>query len=238
MTRTLIVVISLKSSADRRQYAVSQLRSIEHEWQFLDAIDSRTLNLDECVYPRDRVRRLLGFELTKNEIACFLSHRETWKLSTALKRPVLVLEDDFVLTDLFQRAFSVIDECADDIGFCRLQALDESTPLESVDVIENFTISVPKRDPLGAAGYFVTPEIAQVLIDHSKAVFEPLDHFIEHTAFHGLRLKALTPYPIKVSGYSSTIGDRENGRRIRGINKLRRSVFRAFDRIVSEKPWF
>jgi glycosyl transferase family 25 len=94
-------------------------------------------------------------------------------------------------------------------------------------------------DPLGATAYLVQPDAAAKLIQQATAIYEPLDHYLEHHQKHGVPMLAIKPYPVDITRVESTIADRPNDRKpIKGIQKRMRSINRQIDRWFSKNPWF
>jgi glycosyl transferase family 25 len=95
-----------------------------------------------------------------------------------------------------------------------------------------------KGDPVGAAAYIIKPRAAAQLIKRSSAIYEPVDHYLEHYSKHGVPIHAVKPYPISIVGKDSTITDRPGRLPVRGFQKIKRSVYRLIDRKLSASPWF
>ena len=89
----------------------------------LDAVDSRKLSYPIPEYLPKKFKGLLGFELTKNEIGYFLSHRKTWQSYLAIQIPTLVFEDDFVLLPHFEAVINARLSHPHNLELGRLQAL-------------------------------------------------------------------------------------------------------------------
>ena len=232
------LVISLPQSLTRQDQVKKILSQTELNWQFLEGIDGRKLQYPPPEYLPHKVERLLGFKLTPNEIGCFLSHRKAWQSCSNLQLPTLIFEDDFLILPNFNKVLSTLLDNLGQWQLVRLQALvncdDKPEYYHSeFDLVHN------QEDPLGATAYLLQPNAAKILLDHSKLIFEPLDHFLEHYQKHGIRMLAVKPYPAEISKAPSTITDRPNNRKpIKGLKKLCRSVFRKIDRLFSKEPWF
>jgi len=231
------LVISLLRSTDRRAKVAHEMSGISQGWEFLDAIDGSNFSPPKSEYDRAKVARLLGFELTKNEIGCFLSHKKAWRKCVANNRPTLILEDDFVINDNFGEALDIALKKFTSWDIMRLQALVE-TPYAEIASFGRNKVVINHSDPVGATAYIVTPWSAKILLEKAAQIFEPLDHFLEHKRFHGLQVHALRPYPVTVNGDRSTIADRPIRTSVRGDKKITRSIWRVADRLTSSNPWF
>jgi len=238
MNSIKIIVITLKSAINRQESATKQLNDQPYEWCFLDAVDGRLIEGEIEEYPRKKVRRLLGFDLSPSELGCFMSHKKAWEIASRESSPVLILEDDFVLDENFEAAITFALEQSTYWSLLRLQALEKVSYTEVVKG-ERFKIVTNHGDPLGATAYLVKPNAAAELLRYSSEIYEPLDHFIEHKNKHSMQLHGLLPYPVFNSGVETTIADRPYAdRNVKGIHKYKRSFHRMIDRLFSKDPWF
>jgi len=233
-----VLVISLEQSLSRREKATAELSKTPFVWSFLNAVDGRKLSYPIPAYPAGKVKRLLGFDLTPNEIGCFLSHRAAWEECIANQTPTLVFEDDFLLLPHFVDCVEQLLNHPKDWQIVRLQALLE-TPSEQLKAFEHFDLIRNHADPLGATAYLIQPAAAEVLLAYSREIYEPLDHFLEHQSKHGQVCLAAKPYPVDITKVVSTIADRPNDRKpIKGFAKNLRSFYRWMDRTFAKDPWF
>lgn len=232
-----VLVISLRRSVDRREKVEQELKKVSMSWSFLDAVDGSALASPPVEYQPLKVQLLQGYPLTPNEIGCYLSHKEAWKRCVAQNIPTLVFEDDFVLSPEFENVINSLLNDEEAWNFVRLQGLyevpyQELTPLGGAHLVKNL------GDAVGATAYLLKPQVAQVLIDESRDIYEPVDHFLEHRSKHGLEFLAVRPYPVDISRVKSTIDDRSERAPVKGLRKRVRSLARAVDRLCAAKPWF
>ena len=237
MQKFLIVVISLKNSLDRRKNCKSYLDKYNYDWIFFDAIDGKKIDNYPPEYNEKKVKKLLGFDMTLTEIAVRFSHLEVWKKSLARNIPILVLEDDFAFEHNIDECIKFAFKYYDSWKVLRLQALFDSN-FEILKEEKNIKLVKNLSDPLGCTAYFVKPASAETLIEHSQNFFEPIDHFLEHSSYHGLNFLAIKPYPVDITGEPPTVFGRDDRKPIRGLKKLNRSFNRFIDRLISKKPWF
>lgn len=232
------VVISLLRSPQRREKATSELAKTTLKWSFIDAVDGSQLHAPPSEYDSRKVRRLLGFELTPNEIGCYLSHMQAWRMCVDHNQPTLIFEDDFILLPHFEKTLDLLLTEFQDWQLIRLQGLVK-TNHDIVRTFGDITIVRNHSDPLGATAYLVKPDAARILLEHSKNLYEPLDHFLEHIEKHGVQIFAAKPYAVDISKAPSTISDRPDDRKpIKGLGKTIRSLNRTLDRLFSKDPWF
>lgn len=235
-----VLVISLKHSKERQAKVASEMAKTRLEWSFLDAVDGSKLDMSTVAYDGAKVKRLLGFELTPREIGCYLSHMKGWQTCVETNKPTLIFEDDFVVQPNFEDVLTTLLDDYREWQIVRLQALCDSNHSVVAD-FGKYQIVKNDSDPLGATAYLINPSSAKVLIAQSSDIYEPLDHYIEHSAKHGLTMLAVKPYPVTVvdeSRATSTISDRPDRNSIRGFRKFKRSLNRFLDRHFSAYPYF
>jgi glycosyl transferase family 25 len=238
MEKLKVVIISLAQSKERRKHAEQEMSKCSLKWSFLDAVDGRKIDIAKLGYNAKKVKKLTGYELTQNEVGCYLSHLKAWQLCVELNQTTLVLEDDFVLRSQFQETIHSILENLKDWQILRLQALVECKHDELVR-FDKFSIVKNTGDPIASTGYMLKPEAAKILIQNSIEIFEPIDHFLEHRKKHGLTVLAVKPYPVTtMPDARSTIHDRPHNRSVKGLSKIRRSLNRLLDRHLSNNPWY
>ena len=232
-----ILVISLKRSTDRRERVALEMRKISTPWSFLEAVDGSALHKTPVEYKPSKVKLLQGYELTPNEIGCYLSHKEAWRRCVERDLPTLILEDDFVLAPEFEKTIAILLNEMPQGDFVRLQGLYE-VPFKKIDERKGVELVKNHGDAVGATAYLLKPKVASQLIDSSVDVYEPVDHFLEHSTKHGLNFLAIRPYPVDITRAKSTIADRTDRAPVKGIRKRIRSIARLFDRLWSKDPWF
>ncbi|MBJ7257402.1 MAG: glycosyltransferase family 25 protein [Akkermansiaceae bacterium] len=231
------IVISLRRSLDRRAKVESELQKISLPWSFLDAVDGTELQNPPNEYKALKVKCLQGYELTPNEIGCYLSHKEAWRRCVEKNIPTLIFEDDFILAPEFGHTILALLNRPSDWNFVRLQGLYD-VPYQELLLIDGVHLVKNIGDAVGAAAYLLKPEIARTLITESFDIYEPVDHFLEHQKKHGLEFLAVHPYPVDITRAKSTIDDRHERAPVQGMRKRLRSVARALDRVFSKRPWF
>jgi len=234
----LIVVISLTGATARRNSAQDQLKQSNLDWQFLDAVDGRLFETPPEEYNEKKVKKLLGFSLSPSEIGCFLSHKKAWQLCCERNQSLLILEDDFQIPTSFDNVVNDILSTPVNWDIIRLQGISKTDHEFIHKINETHSLVRNNHDPLGTTGYIIKPKAAANLLKHSRNIFEPVDHFLEHTKYHQANIFAIKPYPIKSSEEPTTIEDRPDRLPIRGIKKIKRSFYRMLDRVFSKKPWF
>lgn len=232
-----VLVISLERSLERRKRVEEQLSKTKLEWSFLNAVDGYALSQMPDSYKKGRVRRLQGYELTPGEIGCYLSHIEAWKSCVTKQKTTLVFEDDFVLNPQFEIILDDLLRISNDWDLVRLSGIYETD-----DVVlaarEFYSLVRNIGEPCGTASYLLSPHGAEILLQNTVDIYEPVDHYLEHFKKHSLRCLAAKPYPVELAHTKSTIVDRPGREPINGLKKRLRSIYRFLDRKLSSSPWF
>jgi glycosyl transferase family 25 len=175
--------------------------------------------------------------LTPNELGCFLSHKKAWQDCVDNHIPTIIFEDDFCLLPHFEKAIHFLMNESTNWEAVRLQGLSD-VPQEQIQSNGEFALVRNIGDAVGATAYLLKPSAAKILIDAASDIYEPLDHFLEHRQKHHLEFLVISPYPVDITGVETTIADRPGRLPIRGWDKTKRSILRAFDRWLSKNPWF
>ena len=213
------------------------MQKITLAWSFLDAIDGSALAAPPPEYQSKKVKRLQGYDLTPNEIGCYLSHKAGWQRCVETDMTTLILEDDFVLTPHFEQILTVLLNDITSWSLVRLQGLYE-VPCQKIAEKSGVSLVKNQGDAVGATAYVLKPEAARQLIVHAADIYEPVDHFLEHHQKHGLTFLAIIPYPVDITRAVSTIADRSEREPVTGFHKRMRSLARVLDRLISKDPWF
>lgn len=237
MLEIQVLVISLAGSDARQQKVRAELDKTSLKWRFLDAVRGSTLTSTPKEYKPAKVKNLLGFELTPNELGCFLSHKKAWQECIDKNIPTIIFEDDFFLLPHFEKAIAYLMSDGGNWKAVRLQGLSE---VPQAVIQTNGDISLVRNigDAVGATAYLLKPEAAKILVEASHDIYEPLDHFLEHHQKHYLEFLAISPYPVDITGVQTTIADRPGRLPIKGWAKTKRSILRTLDRWLSKNPWF
>ena len=232
-----VIVISLKKSAERRKQAESTLNNTGLKWSFLDAIDGATLDKKNNAHVSLKTKQLCGYELSAGEVGCFLSHKRAWEQCIKYNQVTLILEDDFKLTSTFNEIIDILTNHLTSWELLRLQGLYETNHL-TLATYDGVSLNKNIGDSVGATAYLIKPSAAKRLLECSNNIYEPLDHYLEHSKKHGLNFLATNPYPVTTSKTISTISDRPERYPIKGVKKYIRSMYRLVDRHFSNEPWF
>lgn len=158
------LVINLERRADRLSVFYENNSKFLSDIHRVEAIDGRMLNIqklhalgfDTNKSWRDPIRKT---KLTHGEVGCFISHWRVWEECVKLDEPVIVLEDDAIVTGRFdEKEVEKLLETYDLVYLARR----EMEP-ERVKVIDD-TLEVPHY-PYWCSAYAITPSAARVLLE-------------------------------------------------------------------------
>ncbi|WP_408900598.1 glycosyltransferase family 25 protein [Photobacterium piscicola] len=205
-----VLLISLASSTTRRNNAEAILKRHEISYDIIDAVDGR-LGLDPLLqrYDESSFIRHRGRKALAGELGCYASHILAWQQVIKLDKPVVVLEDDFILRDDFCALIETAELWTNKHHFIRLEPW--KTKL-FYSVVQQNEVKLVKflKVPQCTTGYFITPSCAQAFLDASEKMILPVDVFIRNTYLHRQAIYGLDPAPVKPGGDKhSTIGCRK-----------------------------
>jgi len=187
-----ILIISLPSAKERRDFQQNQLSKLGLEFEFLDATSIYDLN--EVTYKQhyqDWQR-----PLKNTEVACYYSHRRAWDRVIQSNKPALILEDDALLSKcaptLLKDLLSRKD--ADLINF-ENRARKKFVSRSGESITCNSKLLRLYQDRTGAAGYILWPSGAKKLIqcEEKKGIALADAHI---TACNNLIAYQVEPSPI------------------------------------------
>ena len=204
-------VISLRESADRRQRVTDQMDAAGLPFSFLDAVDGR--KGDHPLLSRFDSRAFMirhGRPSVPGEAGCYASHYLAWQRCIELDRPVVILEDDFLLAPDAPEAFAVAARVTGHFDFLRLEPFTTKLTRNLWSDGDRRVVRFLKV-PQCATCYQLTPSAARALVAASERFVYPVDVFMRNQFLHGVPFHGLVPPPVRRapdSGAISIIGNR------------------------------
>jgi len=236
-----ILVISLERSLERRKKIINEFSKYDLSWSFLNAIDGRKLKFPVVGYSAKKNKRLVGYELSNGEIACFLSHKMAWKKCVSENKPTIIMEDDIELSDEFIKVIDTLILNQLEWDLVRLQGILQ-LPYKFVKKIGNYNFVEHIGDPLGSMAYIINPNAGVQLLENSKEIYVVSDWYLKLEKKHKIKMLELNPYCLKIRNIDSEIGERGGNIEDLNIKTYIKSKFRGLnqrlDRILSKNPWF
>lgn len=224
----MITCISLPEQTERRQFMAKQFARLALDFRFLDAIKPDIETGWPACYERKLRLRIHGFDLTRGEIGCYLSHRQAWQNFLASDAPYLcVLEDDVELQAGFCEGLIALCNGADEWDVVRLYAVfkREGAALKTLSSGQKLLDYLDQ--PRGTQGYLLTRDAAAQLLRYTARMIHPIDDALDRTWEHGLRLFGVRPYLVlEQQQHASSIGSRKRPK-LGLLDKLMRELYRT-----------
>ena len=151
------LVINLEAAVERRIFQERQLSHLVIAFERLPAFDKNAEETADIPY-WDTWERPLG----RAERACLLSHQQAWERIADQNEPVLVLEDDAILSDKVPAMLDSLD-CEVDLDFVTLETRSRKKLLSRASA-HNPKLKRLYQDRSGAAAYIVWPRGARKLL--------------------------------------------------------------------------
>lgn len=176
------LVINLERRSDRKEHFLNNNNLSGVEW--VSAIDGEGLTIQALNSNGVDTNRLWrdpfhNRKMTAGEIACFLSHRKAWVECVNLNEPVMIFEDDAVITSEFDEQY--YNSLAEEYDFIYLSR-SENEP-ENVKSVDDM-LEVPFY-PYNLTSYIITPKAANIVLKTdilSKII--PADEYIPAMLTH------------------------------------------------------
>lgn len=200
-------IIHLERATDRKAHVQSMLHELRLPCEVIQAVDSQQLSHSdiEIFYQRRMHKPYYPFELSKNEIACFLSHRKCWQ--TIIDQNLdaaLILEDDTKLSADFNDRIAEVIAILKDGDFIRLPFRSNKEFGETVNATANMTLIKPIPIGLGMVAQIVTKEAARKLLQATQKFDRPVDTTLQMSWI--TKLQPLAAFPVLVSENSAQLG--------------------------------
>ena len=187
-----ILVISLPNAKERRDFQQNQLSKLGLEFEFLDATSIHDLN--EATYKKHYQDWQRPLKTT--EVACYYSHRRAWNRVIQFNKPVLILEDDALLSKYVPELLKdFADKENTDLINLENRARKKFVSRSGESITCNSKLLRLYQDRTGAAGYILWPSGAKKLIqcEEKKGIALADAHI---TACNNLIAYQVEPSPI------------------------------------------
>jgi len=167
-------VISLQRRPDRRE--LFQKTNVSLEYEPFDAIDGWEINHQWLINNgfdtyKDWIDPINNTHITHGEVACYLSHYYLWAKCIALNEPIIIIEDDAIVSDRFsiKEIEDVIVRRGYNFLYLGYREMGTSKKIDKTFVRPDY--------PYWTVGYVVTPESAKILIQNRKGII-PVDEYL------------------------------------------------------------
>lgn len=190
-------IIHLHRAADRRAQVNHLCQQLPIEADIIEAVDNKNLSEQEMtrVYQRRLHKPYYPFTLSRNEIACFLSHRKTWQAIVDQGLDAgFVLEDDVALTTDFAACFASAQAMLQQKPDCFIRfPFRDREEGEIIAQTDHVKILRPRYIGLGMVAQIVSREAAKKLLKTTEEFDRPVDTFAQMNWITGVDMLSLQP---------------------------------------------
>lgn len=223
-----IFIINLASSTARKANITRQLADLGLAFTLFPAIDGRKEEHRLFGrYDNELNQHYRGQALSKGQLGCYASHYLLWQKCVALSRPIVVLEDDALIhPEPFLEFLNEIDTLHQQFDCIRLFD-NKRKAFASVRVSGVNTVAIHKfnKGHLSTTGYFLTPNGAKKLLQHSEHWYMPVDLYMDRYWVNGVECHGTVPACMTNDPkFDSDIGDGERETRS-FVTRCRREWF-------------
>ena len=187
-----ILVISLPSAKERRNFQQEQLSKLGLDFKFLDATSTNDINKTTYKQHYQDWQR----PLKETEVACYYSHRHAWDSVIQSNQPTLILEDDALLSKCVPKLLKDLSKrTGADLINLENRGRKKFVSKSSEAIACNSKLLRLYQDRTGAAGYILWPSGAEKLIqcENKKGIALADAHI---TACNNLIAHQVEPSPI------------------------------------------
>lgn len=173
-----ILVINLPQAKERWDFQCTQLKRLGLDFKQHVAFSGQ--DIDTSYYYKMYATGPRA--LSRNEVACFLSHRNAWQRCIDLGRPIIVLEDDSVLIDNFALIVNeFLSVVATKPYIVNLEMASPKKRLSKkiyTDQNGNYSLYKLAFAGSGAGCYLITPSAAKLCLAKSESKIGLADIFL------------------------------------------------------------
>ena len=209
-----VFVINLERATDRKQDIQKLLDSLNIPFEFIKATDGKFFTENEfALYSKKETRKLLGYELTPNELACAISHLRIYeKMIQENIEQALILEDDANFDHTLVSVLENLDAFPSDWGIINFSSATYTYPTQH-EVIPGHVVSEFKKPVKFCVGYLLSLDAAKKLIELAYPVRCPADFLTGRAGITYFKTYGIFPRVIwqkREAGEGSNIGIREH----------------------------
>ena len=218
-------VINLLRRKDRLKKITNHLNSLNISFNRFNAIDGQSVSKEILLKNMD-VSGPLG-ELSDGDRACFQSHYRLWNLlSTRENRPVMVLEDDVILSKNAPNILKNLDWIPKDSQIIKIDRFGNNKhkiliSKKFYNLNKDYKLHYLLSKHGGTGGYIITPKGIKTLLEMNTQVNVSVDHYLfnpnNSKIFHLLKPFQMVP---SICEQQDNISDIQNSRLILRKNSL------------------
>ena len=159
-----ILIINLDRETERMAFQETQMLRLGLQFERLPAITVTDIDQTELAVRAEQWER----PMRHSEVACLFSHREAWKIVAAGNGPILILEDDALLSTKTPQILTALEnlDCADHVSL-EIRSRQKLLDFKSKTLCDNTVFTRLYQDRSGAAAYILWPKGARKLLNRS-----------------------------------------------------------------------
>lgn len=162
-----IFVISLKTRKDRRDLIKNNIHTASINFNIVDAVNGYEIDYDWILekgffIDEDWREPYCNYPVQKGEVGCFLSHYFLWEKCVEKDEPIIIFEDDFLITR--EIPFDEISELINEYDFIYLDWMEQYKTIKINDYL-----CIPGL-PFCTHAYVITPTAAKELIKSKRII--------------------------------------------------------------------
>ncbi|MEP6567521.1 MAG: glycosyltransferase family 25 protein [Mesorhizobium sp.] len=206
------LVINLDRSRDRLAHMTAEFGRTGIAFERIAAIDAQD-RPDLSQMPL-RAGRKTPLRLTETEIACFLSHRACWAIIAAGDDAYCaVFEDDIVFSATAGALLADTRWIPADADIVKLETFFKRTTIarKRVSAGHGFAVSRLHAVHIGAAGYIISQQAAQDLVEATEDIGIPVDQVIFNTSLATASSKTIYQLVPALCAQDQFLGDKSAG---------------------------
>ncbi|GAB4564175.1 MAG: glycosyltransferase family 25 protein [Geothermobacteraceae bacterium] len=212
---TRIFVITLPHAVERQETIRSRLGELGLDFEFIEGVDGRKLDLGAHPNYAPLKRRLFyGRDLSGGEFGCILAHRRVYEHMVNLKiERALVLEDDAILADELPAVLAALGELGENWDLVRFLGREKNyrstrkiAPLNGAGASLARQLGIPG----GAYGYLLNLRAAVRLEELTRRNWLAIDTLHGATWQTRLRTFAIMPSPVLPNDLSPSCIDTQD----------------------------
>ncbi len=160
-----ILIINLDGEQERLKFQQQQMSGLGLKFQRLRAIEAKDLPAETIATQAQQWER----PMRPSEVACLASHKTAWELAIRDNKPVLVLEDDALLSHKTPALLASLEKTPG-LEHVTLEIRGRKKILAgtSLDIDKGLSLTRLYQDRTGAAAYIIWPEGAKKLLARSN----------------------------------------------------------------------
>jgi len=194
-------VINLAGSDERWETTSARLKELSVSFERFEAVDGRVSQHPLFERHDDNLRqKYRGRALSGGELGCFASHFLLWQRCVELDEPIVVMEDDLVISSSFNEALRLAEDNIGTLNYLRFAGTYlKRRPYKKIGELGSFDLIDHIKGPAGTLCYVISPKAAKAFIQHADVWFLAVDDYMDRYWCHHIACYSLMPFPVTFS---------------------------------------